>query len=409
MIKKLRFKFILLSVMALFVLLLAILAGMNITNYHSIITEADQTLAILAKNKGTFPDFRAKNKKSFPPNMLSPEAPYELRYFSVLLDENGEMPHADMGKIKAVDTQQAIDYASQIVSSGKSKGFVENYRFLCYPNGTKTRVTFLDCSLKLAFFRTFLFISIGMALAGYLLFFFVLLFFSKKIVHPVSESYEKQKRFITDAGHEIKTPLTIIKADVDVLEMEFGENEWLTDIQKQAKRLTALTNDLVYLSRMEESDNSMPMIEFPFSDIVSETAASFQTLAQTQGKEFQCRIQPMLSLVGNEKAMIQLVNILLDNAMKYSPNHGTVSLSLEKHGKTIQLSVFNTTENTIPKEAVNLLFERFYRIDPSRNSQTGGYGIGLSVAKAIVSAHNGKIQAKSDDGHSLQIIAAFPL
>lgn len=408
MIKKLRFKFISLSMMALFVLLLAIIAGMNITNYNSIVLEADQTLSILAINKGAFPKFKAKDKKNLPPDMRSPDARHEISYFSVMVDKNDGMLYADTGKSKAVDEKQAYDYAAQAISDDKNKGFIENYRFLCSPNGTETRITFLDCGLKLDFFRTFLFISIGMALAGYLLFFFVLLFFSKKIVLPVSESYEKQKRFITDAGHEIKTPLTIIKADVDVLEMEFGENEWLTDIQKQAKRLTALTNDLVYLSRMEESGNSMPMIEFPVSDIVGETASSFQTLAQTQDKTFQCSIQPMLSMTGNEKAVIQLVNILLDNAMKYSPSHGTISLSLVKQGKTIQLSVSNTTENAIPKEAVNQLFERFYRIDPSRNSQTGGYGIGLSVAKAIVCAHNGKIQAKSADEHSLQIIAAFP-
>lgn len=408
MIKKLRIKFIMLSMIALFVLLSVIVTGMNIVNYNSIVAESDRSLSILAKNDGIFPDYKTDNKKDFPPGMLSPEAPYEMRYFSVLLGKKGEMLHADMGKIKAVDIQQAMDYATQIVSSNKNKGFVENYRFICCSKGNKTRIIFLDCSQKINSFRTFLFISTGIALVGYLLFFFVLLFFSGKFVLPVSESYEKQKRFITDAGHEIKTPLTIIKADVDVLEMELGENEWLTDIQKQTKRLTALTNDLVYLSRMEEAENSMQMIEFPFSDIVSEAAASFQTLAQSQGKEFQCKIQPMLSLTGNEKAIFQLVNILLDNALKYSPDNGMVSLILEKQGKTLQLSVSNTTENFIPKESLNLLFERFYRLDPSRNSQTGGYGIGLSVAKAIVTAHNGRIQAKTDDGYSLQITVTLP-
>lgn len=190
--------------------------------------------------------------------------------------------------------------------------------------------------------------------------------------------------------------------------MELGENEWITDIQKQARRLTDLTNDLVYLSRMEEAGDSMPMIEFPLSDVVSETAASFQTLAQTQGKIFQCRVQPMLSLTGNEKAIHHLVSILLDNALKYSPDNGVVSLVLKKQGKMLQLSVFNTTESTIRKENTNLLFERFYRMDSSRNSRTGGYGIGLSAAKAIVDAHGGKIQARTADGHSLQMIVTLP-
>lgn len=408
MIRKLRIKFIALSMMALFVLLSLITAGMNITNYNSVIAEADETLSLLAKNGGAFPDFDMTEKKKFPRNM-SPEAPYEARYFSILLGKNNEVLHTDTGKIKSVDSQQAIDYATQAAAENKERGFIENYRFICFAEGSTTRITFLDCSQKIYFFHTFLLTSIGMSLAGYLIFFFVIFFFSGKIIRPVTESYEKQKRFITDAGHEIKTPLTIIKADADVLEMELGEeNEWLTDIQKQTERLSSLTNDLVYLSRMEEADASMQMIEFPFSDIVSETAASFQALAQTQGKVFQCKVQPMLSFVGNEKAIRQLVGILLDNALKYSPDNGIVSLVLEKQNRTLQLSVFNTTENFIPKEELHLLFERFYRIDSSRNSQTGGYGLGLSIAKAIVAAHGGKIRAKTDDGRSIQIIMTFP-
>ena len=153
----------------------------------------------------------------------------------------------------------------------------------------------------------------------------------------------------------------------------------------------------------------MQMIEFPFSDVVTETASSFQSLAQTQEKDFQCQIQPMLTLRGNEKAIGQLVSILLDNALKYSPVNGTVSLSVEKQNRTLYLIVYNTTVNEIVKENLPLLFDRFYRTDPSRNSQTGGYGIGLSVAKAIVTAHNGKIQATTEDGHSLQITAVFPI
>ena len=190
--------------------------------------------------------------------------------------------------------------------------------------------------------------------------------------------------------------------------MELGENEWLSDIQKQANRLTSLTNDLVYLSRMEETNNSIQMIEFPLSDVVSETASSFQALAQTQGKLFQCNIQPMISFTGNEKALQQLTNILLDNALKYSPTGGTVSITLERQNKTIQLSVFNTTSTEIQKEQLPFLFERFYRLDPSRSSRTGGYGIGLSVAKAITEAHNGKIRAKTEDGHSIQLTVSLP-
>lgn len=405
MIKKLQSKLIALSMVALFTLLSVLVISMNILNYNAIIVEADQTLSIIANNRGIFPNFE-ENKR--PPNM-SPEAPYENRYFSVLFGKNEEVLQVDTGRIKAVDSEKALSYAEEVISEKGERGFIDSYRFVCYMEGDATRVTFLDCGRKLDAFKTFLFISCGMSFVGYLLFFFVILYFSNRIIHPVTESYEKQKRFITNAGHEIKTPLTIIKADVDVLEMELGENEWLADIQAQADRLTTLTNDLVYLSRMEEANDSLQMIEFPFSDVVHETALSFKALAQTQNKVFQQKIQPFLSITGNEKAIRQLVNILLDNALKYSPDNGTIILKLENQNKAVRLSVFNTTENRIPKESINLLFERFYRIDQSRNSLTGGYGIGLSVAKAIVEAHNGRIEGETKDGHSLQITAVFPI
>lgn len=407
MIRKIKIKFIILSMTALFVLLSLIVTGMNVVNYNAVVKESDDILAVLSKNRGAFPDLDDGKKEIVPPNM-SPETPYESRFFSVLMNGDGDVIQANTSRIKVVDTQMAIEYANQAFQEKKSRGFIGSYRFVRNSEENTIRITFLDCGRKINAFHTFLFASIAMASAGYAAFFVVILYFSGRIIRPIVESYEKQKRFVTDAGHEIKTPLTIIHADVDVLEMEFGENEWLDDIQKQTKRLSALTNDLVYLSRIEESDDAMQMIEFPFSDVVSEAAASFQALAQTQEKSFRCDIQPMLSYVGNEKAIRQLVNILMDNALKYSPSRGTVSIQAEKQGRQIQLTVFNTTLTPVPKDQLNLIFERFYRIDSSRSTQTGGYGIGLSVAKAIVSAHKGKIRAATQDGQSLEITVQFP-
>ncbi|MBO5069844.1 MAG: GHKL domain-containing protein [Roseburia sp.] len=414
MIKKLRFKFMLMTMAALLLVLTIIIAGINIVNYHSILQDADELLLILSENRGMFTEKKGakdddRDINKLPPDM-SPEAPYETRYFSVTLNStSGDLIQVDTGHIASVERADAIRFAQSVLQNKKDKGFVGSFRYTVHVEDETTRIIFLHCGKKLDSFQNFLFASIGISLIGYGVVCLIIAFFSNRIIRPISESYEKQKRFITDAGHEIKTPLTIINADVDVLTMDLGENEWLEDIQKQAKRLASLTNDLVYLSRMEESADSMQMIEFPFSDIVSETASSFQALAQTQDKVFECRIQPMLSINGNEKAIRQLVNILLDNALKYSPAGGTVSLVVEKQSKALRLTVSNTTKYTIPQENLHLLFERFYRLDPSRNSQTGGYGIGLSVAKAIANAHNGKIQAKTEDGKSLQITASFPI
>lgn len=236
----------------------------------------------------------------------------------------------------------------------------------------------------------------------------LLLILSKRIVRPVAESYEKQKQFITDAGHELKTPMTIISADADLAEMECGENQWITDIRRQAQRLTGLTNDLIYLSRMEEEQPKLQLIDFPLSDVAEEMAQSFQALAKSQEKEFSVHIQPMLSCTGDEKAIRQLLSILLGNALKYSPAGGQMALRLEKQGRMLLLTMSNTSAQPIDQDKLPHLFDRFYRTDQSRNSQTGGYGLGLSIARSIVLAHKGKIRAESPDGRTLTFIVHLP-
>ena len=407
MIKRLKIKFVILSVASLFALLLVIVTGMNVINYNSILKESDDILYLLSQNHGAFPDEPGKKKK-LPPDM-SPELPYESRYFSVLLNQTGDIIYTETSRIISVDTSMAISYADAVTESGTNRGFIDQFRFVLTSEGDTTRITFLDCGRKLDTYHSFLFSSICMALTGFVIVSIIIFFFAGKFIRPIAESYEKQKRFITDAGHEIKTPLTIINANADVLEMDIGENECLEDIRQQAKRLTTLTNDLVYLARMEESENRLQMIEFPVSEIVQETAMSFKTPVQAQEKKFTCEVQPMLSMRGNDKAIRQLVSILMDNALKYSPAGGSILLRFIKQNKTLFLTVYNTTETAIDSMNLDHVFDRFYRLDPSRNSRTGGHGIGLSVAKAITAAHGGKIKADTKDGHSFQITVAFTL
>lgn len=406
MIQKLQSKFIAVSMLSLLLVLLVIMGSINLLNYRGIVENADAILAILEANNGVFPKMNDHKGGGYPP-AISPELPYEARYFSVLMDNYGTVIAVDTGKIAAVDAKASIEYAQSVLERGKQRGFYGDYRYTQQHSGSEIRVIFLDCGRNLSTFRTFLLTSCGISLLGLLAVFCLMLLFSGRIIKPVSESYEKQKRFITDAGHEIKTPLAIINADVDVLELDLGENEWLQDIQKQTDRLAELTNSLICLSRMEEDPNQFQMIDFPVSDVVSETVQSFQTLAKIQGKTFTFRIQPMLSLHGDEKAIRQLLSILLDNALKYCGEAGVVSLSLERQGRAIRLCVFNTAESISP-ENLGHMFDRFYRADPSRNSKTAGYGIGLSIADAIVAAHKGKIAASSQDGHSLLISVIFP-
>lgn len=421
MIHTLRKKFIGATMLSLLLVLLVILGMVNIVSFHKTVTDADRILSLLSENQGVFPkqlDPGMENShdpqrgqrgdRPFGRDDFSPETPYESRFFSVTVDEAGSPVFTDIANIAAIDSETAQEYAAAVLDSNKTMGFFGDYRYLVSRQGDTTRIIFLDCGRSLGGFQTTLLASFGMAAAGLLGVFLLLLVLSGRIVKPLAESYEKQRQFITDAGHEIKTPLTIISADADLLELEWGENEWLLDIRRQAQRLTDLTKDLIYLSRMDEARPTVQFVEFPVSDVVEETAQSFLSLATQQGRNLELRIQGMLSLEGSEKDIRQLTSILLDNALKYSPQGTDIALCLEKDAKWIRLSVRNTIDGPMSKETLGRLFDRFYRVDGSRNSSTGGYGLGLAIASGIVTAHKGKIRAESPEEHTLVITAAFP-
>lgn len=406
MIKKLRIKLITASMISLFLVLFVIGGIVGILNYQKIVRDADRILEILEENSGTFPQMFSESKKNDMTEM-SPEIPYESRYFSVLFDEEGTIILSDTSKIVSIDTEKAIEYASEIWEREAEKGFLDNYRYRrCSDNG-EVRIIFLDCRRQLDNFQNFLFTTFSVSAIGLLSVLALMFYLSARIVKPFSDNYEKQKRFITDAGHELKTPLTIIDADTEILEMDLGENEWLQDIQGQTKRLADLTNALVTLSRVEEGQNRNVKVEFPLSDMVEEAVHAFQAPAKVLEKNLTAAIAPMISMNGDEKAIRELITILLDNAVKYTNEKGQISVTLEKKRNRIYLSVLNTTEY-ISKEQISHLFDRFYRTDTSRNSQTGGYGLGLSIAAATVDAHKGKIITETEDEKSLGITVIFP-
>lgn len=407
MIRRLRVTFIVVSLVSMASVLLVILGVVNWMNYRQVVRDADRLLTILAENNGTFPERGAsgesvgRGKRMAPPGM-SPETPYESRYFTVCFGEDGTVLRADMGKIAAVDKTEAEEYAREIRKIDKNRGFLYQYRYVKTDTDDGQLIIFLDCGRSLSHVSGFLGVSAAVAASGMAAVLLLLILLSKKAVRPYVESYEKQKRFITDAGHEIKTPLTIIDADVELIALETGENEWVEDIKKQIFRLKDLTEDLIFLSKMEENNRKAERMEFPISEVAVETARSFYALAKIQGKRFESSIEPLLSYTGEMKSIQRLFSILLDNALKYSPEGGNISFRMEKKGKNLCIMVSNTSE-PMNREQLSHLFDRFYRIDVSRNSETGGHGIGLSIAKAIVNAHKGKIFALSPDGKSLTI------
>lgn len=402
MIKKLKKKFILLATSSLLLLMTVLLCAINIINFSAVKQNADSILSLFSYSEMSF-------IFDFLPQGMSPEIPYEARYFTVLVSDKGAIIKADLEKVVSVSSEDLIRYVSKALAKKAERGFTEDYRFAKFESLGYTRIVFLDCGRQLDSFYRFMTISVLIGFGGCILVFVIFLLAANRIVRPIAESYTKQKQFISDAGHEIKTPLTVIAANTDLLEADIGENECISDIREQAKRLTALTNELVSLSRMEESDAVMLKSEFPVSELVSETASSFRALAASQKKNFTMDIADGISMNGSPDAIRQLVSILLDNAFKYSPAGGTVDIKMTSSKKDVVITVSNTTVSQIRKEDTARVFDRFYRTDDSRNSETGGHGIGLSLAKAITDAHGGKITAETQNGADFNVTAVIPL
>jgi len=421
-IRKLRRRFIALAMASLVVLLSLIVTGMNIINYNEVVRDADERIEVIEENTGRMKFFGEDDFENFGdveeflfgrggrrgPFMTRDEAE-ESRFFTVVMDESNNVVRVNIDRISAVDASDAAEYAVQAADSGKESGFIDDFRYHISKSSTYKTIIFLDCGRVLDSYRDFLRASILMSLLGLLIVFAVIVYFSGRIVKPVAESYEKQKRFITDAGHEMKTPLAIIKANLDVIEMDpDSTEECLEDIGEQVDRLSTLTEDLVYLSRMEEAGESLVMTEVPLSDIVSETAESFDALANERGKIIEKDIEPMISVEGSNKELEKLVSILVENAVKYSSEEDPINLSLKRDGRDAVLRISNKTYEEVSNEDLAHVFERFYRNDSSRSSVTGGYGIGLSMAAAIVNAHKGRITANTTDGTDFIVSVAIP-
>ncbi len=403
--------------------------------------ENDLKVNDLKENDLNENDFKENDLKR---HGISPESQFDTRYFTVTINSKGEVENIDTSKIASVSSENAAGYAKKLWKSGKKgdgkSGFAENCKYLTVDEDGSTMYIFLSCQRELSTIKTYILASVGISVFGLVVVFVMIFFFSGRILKPVSESYEKQKRFITDASHEIKTPLTIIDANTEVIEMMEGENEWTSSTRKQIARLTSLTEKLVFLSRMDEEATKLEMLEFSLSDAILDTAEPFKAVAGTKGKKLTIDVIDGILYTGDEKTIRQLVSILLDNAIKYSGcssvscENGNINkknlnktnlnetiqtqnncvtagdmapeieLTMRPSGKNRIITVWNTVDDTanIKKGRQDMLFERFYRTDASRNSKTGGFGIGLSAAYAIVKAHKGKITAESKDGQSIK-------
>ena len=415
MIRDLRKKFILVAMLSTMLVLTAIMGVVNFSNYREMLDRADEMTALLEQNDGKFPEepsWHEQDDTETPPakpendekdkSRFSVETPFETRYFTVTVDENGEVTDCDLDRIAAVDEETAEEYTQTAQQKNKTTGFQGIYRYRVTETEDGAKYVFLDCRREISNFRTVLVTTISVSLLGLAAVFVLVVIFSRMVFRPVEESIQKQKRFITDASHELKTPLTIIDANTEVMEMESGESQWTKSTRKQIQRLSGLVQQLVTLSRLDEEKGLEEKCEFNLSEAVSECVQPYESLAQTREKNLTLNIEENLTYTGDERSIRQLAGILMDNAVKYSSENGNITLTLKKKGKKIFLEVYNDAGD-LPQGKLDVLFERFYRLDSSRNSGTGGSGIGLSVAKAIVQAHKGKITAENKNGRGLTI------
>ena len=274
---------------------------------------------------------------------------------------------------------------------------ISNYRYKLSNEGEGSVVVFVDGSVNRSAVAQFLIISAIVLILTSLIILLLIIVLSKRVMKPVAESYDKQKQFITDANHELKTPLTLILANLDIAESELGENEWLEDIRSEGMRMTELVNQLVALTRMDEENQCVAHGKIALSELVLDTVSEFKSLAESHGKSITLDVDSDITTDGDEIMIRRLVGILMDNAVKYCDENGEICVKLRKR-RNVVLTVENTHRNVSDVE-LDRLFDRFYRSDKAR-AYSGGYGIGLSIAKAIVQAHKGDIAAyKKDDAH----------
>ena len=448
--KRLRRKFILVAMAAVSIVLVVIIGGINVVNWMNVVEQADRRLDVIEGNGGVLPDSAVLGPAAASPGGgttadgeasagegggtpggasagrgsgarsaardgdLSPETLFETRFFTVTLDADGGVVATDTDKIAAVDSDEAAGYARKLTSGGAREGFYGSYRYRAVAGGGSgtggadgsgsggdTMYIFLDCTRDLASLRSFLSASVAISAVGWLLVLALVVGLSRAVIRPIAESYDKQRRFITDASHEIKTPLSIIDAADEVVEMEAGESEWTRSIHDQVARLSKLTERLVFLARMDEGAG-FSLEDISLTEVVERAAAPYTAVARARDLHLSCDIQPGVRCRGDAAALAQAVELLLDNAMRYASAGSVVELSLKTRGRRRVLAVRNACD-TMPAGDLDRLFERFYRADESRSRATGGSGVGLSVVRAVAETHHGTARCRAVDAHTIEL------
>lgn len=396
MLKKMRWRFIGAAMAAFSAVVLILLLVINFWNYRSVTGQLDDTIARLPQNiqanHGTPPEPRDLPQAG-EPGRFSPEVQYMLRFFTVHCNADGNVTQVDQDYIASISETDAALYAAAALRSGSARGYRDGYRYLMAAQNGETVITFLNAEREVQAMRSLLVITCVIAAGCLLIVFALILLFSRRAIAPYARNIAAQKQFITNASHELKTPLTAISTSADVLDMEYPDDEWVKNIQSQAAKLSKLITSLVTLSRLDEENPLPDKSEFSLSDAVWEIAEPFASLAQARGLHYSQQIDDNTSVVGDRTSIQQMASILLDNAVKYTQSGGEIRLYVTKTGRKAEISVYNTYPDAQSVD-VTRLFDRFYRADQSHSGKISGAGIGLSIAKATAEAHGGTIRAE---------------
>lgn len=426
MINKLRRRFISAAMLAFF-LVIALIAGLvNIVYYFVVTKDADRTIDSIITYDAYRPQFEGRghggghggpgghddhipegddDMRGMEPFRALPdeEANYMTRFFIVAVDNENEVLFTSMDFVASVDETEAVTFTDKALDSNSDRGYISGYRYAKTEAEDSTVIVFLNCEKEINSMRNILYMTLAISGAALILVFILVFFLSHKAIRPIAQNIEIQKRFITDASHELKTPLTSISTSVDVIEIDRGEDEWTSNIRSQVSRMSGLVSELVALSKLDEIKPVPDQEQFDLSSAAWETLEVFNPQAKARGKEIVSDIQDGVNIVGDKTSIQHMLSVLIDNAIKYSDD-GEIRFSLRKSKGKVHIEVFNTC-NYEKAPDTDRLFDRFYRPDESRNSSTGGNGIGLAIAKAVAEAHGGKISAKCPDGKSMTITA----
>ena len=395
MIKKLQIKITVILSVILAIVTLGIMTTINIMAQLNAQTQINERLLKIAYNDGKIP------REYKDTNLYHENNEGYIDTFSVLVDGAYRLLGIYSGRVgddSEISQNDYIEYANTAINSNESKGEIGSYAYLIELKHYGKIIVFLDISQYQQVNKNLFFTTLFMGITAIILFTLISFGLSFWLVKPVKENFERQKRFISDASHELKTPLAVISANTDVLESEIGENKWLGYIRSESQRMSELVNELLMLARLDDkSGHKLIMSEINLSDLVLMTALPFESTVFEMGKKFDVDVQPDIQCKGDESALKHILTILIDNAIKYSAEHGEISVKLCQQSNKHIIEVYNTGEGIKP-ENLSKIFERFFRQDESRNSKTGGYGLGLSIAKSSVEAHGGKISVQSEYG-----------